>query len=678
MTYVSIPPSAVSTAPLPTSARLPNWLVFGVFGCSIAPWLLNTAGMSFSSIQPDHGISAAGADGALRALSGTYVHTLLEWSATATALFTALLAFTHFSIKRDVVTPIIGLALLSAGTVDAFHTLAADRLISATADNRVFIPFTWAISRSFNAAIPLCALALLFFTQKMRQGANPQHSLRFIQASAVLLGTAAYALIHFCARSKNLPQTMFPNAAITRPWDVYPLAIYALSGALIYPAFARRINSYFTMSLWLSVVPDAATQLHMALGSTALFDNHFNIAHGLKVVAYLVPCVGLVLDYIDIHRRAEYLQEIASLRADDLRLFHEVVDRMPVGATVLQRDCHSQTPNQFTILHTNVAFESMFNCERAVGQTLERCVPGPIHVALSQLATNALQFDKPQMASELESILRGQGRAVFDVKSVPLDHQRVAVIIEFVTSRIEAARHLQDTVEELRRSNADLERFAYIASHDLREPLRMVISYTELLGRKYTNKLDDKANKYINYAVDGATRMQALLDDLLKYSRVNSGKKPTLEVDTGRVLDGVLSSLKLALVETDAHVDRGPMPALQGDPVQLGQVFQNLISNALKFTDQRPQIRISARQVDAEWRFGVHDNGIGLATEHHARVFEIFSRLHARNQYPGNGVGLAIIKRIVEQHGGKVWVESTPGQGADFFFTLPATRNRAA
>jgi signal transduction histidine kinase len=231
-------------------------------------------------------------------------------------------------------------------------------------------------------------------------------------------------------------------------------------------------------------------------------------------------------------------------------------------------------------------------------------------------------------------------------------------------------RHFQ---EELARSNRDLEQFAYVASHDLQEPLRMVATYTQLLAERYQGKLDDNADKYIHYAVDGALRMQTLVQDLLTFSRVGRQGTDLKLVECAALLQTVRENLKAAIAEGGAHIEYGKLPAVYADPSQMGQVFQNLIGNAIKFRGTaKPVIRISAEKKDQEWVFSVADNGIGIAPEHAEIVFVIFKRLHTRAEYPGSGIGLAICQKIIERHGGKIWVESKPGQGSTFKFTLPA------
>jgi PAS domain S-box-containing protein len=242
-----------------------------------------------------------------------------------------------------------------------------------------------------------------------------------------------------------------------------------------------------------------------------------------------------------------------------------------------------------------------------------------------------------------------------------------------IVEREQVERKLAQQARELARSNAELEQFAYVASHDLREPLRKIKSYTELLERAYAGRLDAKADKYIAYIVDGAARMQTLITDLLTVSRVGRAELVAEPTDLEAVLGQVLADSEAIIREGGALVTHDPLPVLLANPGQMAQLLQNLLQNAIKFHGpQSPRVHIWVVYRENEWVFGVRDNGIGIDPQYAERIFLIFQRLHTRTEYPGTGIGLAICKKIVENHGGRIWVESQPDQGATFYFTLPA------
>jgi signal transduction histidine kinase len=231
---------------------------------------------------------------------------------------------------------------------------------------------------------------------------------------------------------------------------------------------------------------------------------------------------------------------------------------------------------------------------------------------------------------------------------------------------------LASDITELKRANAELEQFAYIASHDLQEPLRMVTSYLQLIERRYKGRLDADADEFINYAVDGATRMRRLIDDLLIYSRVATRGKEFAEVDLNQSLKAVLQNLELAIAESGAVIQSGSLPVVWADAAQMEQLLQNLISNAIKFRgDHAPQVVVDAVRRKTDWVCCVRDNGIGIDPADHERIFAIFQRGSSGQTYAGTGIGLAVCKRIVERHGGQIWLESTPGASTAFYVSLP-------
>lgn len=248
-----------------------------------------------------------------------------------------------------------------------------------------------------------------------------------------------------------------------------------------------------------------------------------------------------------------------------------------------------------------------------------------------------------------------------------------------VTERKQMEERLQQITAEMQRSNTELEQFAYVISHDLQEPLRMVSSYTQLLAKRYSNKLDADADEFISYAVNGAKRMQTLLHDLLEYSRVGTRGKPFSPVNCEHVVEQAMANLKIAIKECSASVSYDTLPTVIGDEGQLVRLFQNLIGNAIKFRkDEAPQVHITAQRRNNIVTFSIKDNGIGIDPQHSQSIFEIFRRLHTREEYPGTGMGLAICKKIVERHGGHISVQSQPEQGSTFYFSIDTAGGESA
>ena len=296
-----------------------------------------------------------------------------------------------------------------------------------------------------------------------------------------------------------------------------------------------------------------------------------------------------------------------------------------------------------------------------------------------QLANDNMELRRQGIAQRYEFRLKNQdGKDVWTYMSTsPVMDEKgnllsSCTLVYNITERKEADRQMLQLTEDLKRSNEELEQFAYVASHDLQEPLRAVTSYTQLLADRYQGNLDEKADKYINYIVDGATRMQQLINDLLAYSRLGTRGQEFEPTDCNAAVQQSLCNLQIAIAEKKAVITCDAMPTVMADESQLVQLFQNLIANSIKFCRQDiPLIDIAARRQENEWLFYVRDNGIGIAPEYADRIFIIFGRLHGRREYSGTGIGLAMCKRIVERHGGRIWVESQEGKGATFYFSIP-------
>jgi PAS domain S-box-containing protein len=276
-------------------------------------------------------------------------------------------------------------------------------------------------------------------------------------------------------------------------------------------------------------------------------------------------------------------------------------------------------------------------------------------------------------AMALLAYLKGPNLTEAQITSVGrLVRSREQIVVEQESKLLAALDDLARTNRDLERSNRDLEQFAYAASHDLQEPLRTISSYLELLTDRYRERLDARGRQWIDFTVESADRMKRLIHDLLEYSRMSRRGDPSQPIDSRVALEAAVANLGQVMEETGAAVTHGLLPTVTADGEQLTRLFQNLIGNALKFhSDQRPEVRVTAERRPDEWLFSVRDNGIGIDPQFAERIFVIFQRLHTDSEYPGTGIGLAMCKRIVERHGGTIWVESQPGCGATFFFTIP-------
>ena len=363
-------------------------------------------------------------------------------------------------------------------------------------------------------------------------------------------------------------------------------------------------------------------------------------------------------------RRAQVALDAARARYFDL------YDLAPVGYCTLSKEG--------LILEANLTAATLLGAARSalVKQRVTRFVLREDQDLYYLHRQQLLETGEPQ-AFELRMVkkdetafwARLEATAARDAEGAPV----CRVVLSDITKRKRAEEALRQKAEELARSNAELEQFAYIASHDLQEPLRTAGSFAQLLQKRYQGKLDQTADEFIGYIVDGTQHMQRLISDLLTFARVGTRGGAFVPTDCAAVLAQAVAHLQVAIEESGAVVTHDPLPVLDADPGQLGQVLQNLIGNSIKFrAATAPQIHVAARQTPEGWTLSVQDNGIGLDLKFADRIFEVFQRLHTRAEYPGTGIGLAICKKIVQRHGGCIWVESAPGKGATFCFTIPS------
>ncbi|MBI1949722.1 MAG: hypothetical protein HYS27_28805 [Deltaproteobacteria bacterium] len=295
-----------------------------------------------------------------------------------------------------------------------------------------------------------------------------------------------------------------------------------------------------------------------------------------------------------------------------------------------------------------------------------------MHQLLRRQLKKHAPFGPDEVPDELSALLEAVGAAY---EQADFDRGVLERSLDLSTAELkEKNAVIEEQKTDLVRSNDELAQFAYVASHDLQEPLRTVQSYLQLVKKRYAEKLDRDGAEFIDFAVEGATRMRALIESLLEYARVTSRAKPLEATAVDPVFDEVLLALAARVAEEQARIVRGVLPTVMADRRQLAQLLQNLLANALKFHKKgvNPVVHVDAERRGDEWLVRVKDEGIGLASEHREKIFAIFQRLHSRDEYEGTGVGLAVCKKILERHGGKLWVESTPGEGATFCFTLQA------
>jgi PAS domain S-box-containing protein len=441
-----------------------------------------------------------------------------------------------------------------------------------------------------------------------------------------------------------------------------------------------------------AIPPEEAAELIKIYGKAALKYKKSHLEHYrpsinkyFEIFTFSPHKNRLISFFIDITQRKKAEDEIIKLnknlnqRIEELTTLYEL---LPMSVAITQdKDCKTMYANPVMeeLLGITPGSNMSLSSSSSEKPNFKAYLNGRELPPEELPIQKAIATGKPVIGSEFD-IIRNDGRIVdFYGHAVPLFDRggniRGAIgAFDDITERKRAEEKLKSTMIELKRSNQELEQFAYVASHDLQEPLRMVSSFTQLLAKQYKDQLDENAKEYINYAVDGAKRMQQLINDLLLYSRVNTQGDKFEDINLEKVLDEVLYNLEIVIQENQAIITREPLPKICADYRQMSQLFQNLIGNALKYrSEETPKISISVQKKEENWLFMVKDNGIGMEPKYHEQVFQIFRRLHSPDDYEGTGIGLAIAKRIIERHHGQIWVKSEPRKGSTFYFTIPIT-----
>ncbi len=667
--------------------KQPVYLLIFTIGISVFPFILHLSGIDFSSPRtPFLGQATAGMepteviDGMFYTLAGAFTHTILEWSAFSAAFFTVILSFAHFAIKRDVTTPILGIALFSAGCMDAFHTLAADRLIPSVADNRNLIPFTWAICRMFNAIILIGGISLLLSGayKKLRD------SFMFVIAVSVSLGVLAYIIIHILATSSNLPNTMFADSIITRPWDVGPLLLYLFAGIFLLPKYFQRHKNFISYSILISVIPHIATQLHIAFGSSSLFDNHFNIGHFLKIFAYLIPFIGLTLEYIKTYREQ---------KSSETRI-RTILESTQEAIIVIDAE-------GFVTLFNPIA-ETMFNysADEIIGRKINMLMPEPHYSGHDGYLYKYLQTGQKKiigMIRELEgrrrdktvfpmelgiSEMQIEGKPYFvgsirDVTERKASEETILAAkqqAEDAVREAENAKHQAiNAMKEAEEANQAKSIFLANMSHEIRTPMNAILGYSQILLRR--TDLDSGQRQGLQTIDNSGKNLLEMINEILDISKIEAGKMDLnpINFDMKEFIAGISDMFKLRCRQKRLNWKTEGLKKsclVFGDELKLRGILINLIGNAVKFTESGEiEFKISV-QDNQQFLFEILDTGRGIASNELQHIFNPFHQAELGSKLGGTGLGLAISSKQLQLMESELKVESQLGEGSRFYFTL--------
>jgi len=701
-----------------------RWLLLLVVAICVIPTLLNLMGVDF-------GLSVNPQDSAFYT-QGLLLHTILLWTATCTAFFIFFFAFFHYYLRRDVVAPVLGISILWGGFIDLFQTLAADRFIQATAESRLLIPFTWAIGRSFGILILLVGVMILMVRRYQSHSAG---NARFFILLALAFGLAAFGVMDYLSHMQNLPEIIFPDMLISRPWDVIPLFVYALAGIWVLRSFHQARGDHFSFSIWLSVIPDIVAQLHMAFGSVALFDNHYNLAHILKVVSYAVPAVGLLKDFVDTHHQL-YIEMQSHKRSEqDRQVLASLVDNTREMVGLLDSQGKLQYANNALLQNLGVdrqlvqflPLAKLLNRSDASGivrSMMERMrVQGHVFGELELVTNDGTRLIPTEYhlfpVSSTESPLV-MGLVMYDItaqKQIGIDRENhektlrklvsrrtaeLAEVNETMRKELAQRKQLEERLVEAQKMEAMGQLSAGIA-HEINNPVGYVNVNLQMLGRyvktyeallQLYEKLDGGIPENYSQVIQDVQKIKEqdrfeqicadvgpLLDDsrkglarvvdIVKSLRMfshpdDSAMQPVVLAE---IIEDALRMVWNQVKKHEVIREYDSVPKVSGLPVQLSQVFVNLLLNAAQAISGSGQITIRIRQKGNHVMVAISDSGNGIPKEYFSRLFDPFFTTKPVGE--GTGLGLYISYGIIQKHQGDLVFHSEIGKGTTFQVFLP-------
>lgn len=662
---------------LDNQAGFPGWVVYLTLIIAAGPLCLVLLGFEFGGT-----LSPEGTPGDSRVW---ITHALLEWSSFGVAAFAALLAFIHYAMKRDKVSPVIGMTLLFAGCADAFQALAVNHLAEWIIDIQTYIPFTWTVSRFLSGLILIAGVGFLLSTRNQ----NYHKALPAVVITSLVLAFLAYGTIYITTITHTVPQTLFPESFLTRPWELGPLVVYVIGGVFLFPRFHKEEQNYISHSLMISVIPHAAAQLYMGFGSQILFDPYFQAAHFTKILAYLLPLSGLVIEILKTYQHERLIVESFGMIQKELRKLdgHNKLVLDSVGDGVVGLDAEGTT----TSINPSAQLILGYTEEEFIGKPAHELIFPP-NLEGKKLIQASIKYGR--VYKETDGVFRRKNGTTFRVEYVTtpiLENGRaLGVVITFRESTerrmiegyfykaLQEVSKAREEADSLRKSaesaNKTKSLFLSVMSHEIRTPLSIILGYAQILQRDHS--LDMNHRDAVRKIETSGNHLLELINDLLDISKIETG-----EVELA-LSDFDLHSLLLGLADMFRNqceaknirfrlkgVSKNPI-YVYGDERKLRQILVNLLGNAVKFTDEGEVTLTLDSQPDNKFRFTVSDTGNGIRTEDQVNIFELFKQGEEGLNKGGTGLGLAISWELSELMGGELSLESEVGQGSSFSLTL--------